>query len=280
MSRKKSKHRKKTPLTDPNQNRTTDSKNDASVRVHGAIEAHPPESLIKQHNTERKEDNTAHVAERNEDRLRDTYKLLLEGATFLAVVFYAGIAWWQGCLMKQTVQITRDNFIVDQRAWISVSIPNFFPLDGPTIPLKIQIVDTGKTIARNVRGSFIATVLNKGDMPPFDQFDDGHPHNVIHAPAVFPTATPPLEAVVTVMQYGPKVPEVIVPTQELRDKILKSGESYIVILGKITYCDVFRVKHSTTFCHGGGKALEVSGVKECIAYNDVDTNITPTADCQ
>jgi len=274
----KSKFLKEAPLTNPNQGGGKQSKEEATVYVHGAVEAHPPESLLKQHTAERKEDAATHISERNEDRRAEFRKLLLELGALVAVIVYAGIAFWQGCLMKQSVQVTQENFIKEQRAWISVVVPNFFPLDGPTIPVKIQIVDTGKTVAKNVNGDFIATVLNRGEVPGFDQYGEGHPHNKLYAGGLHPNAAPPLDATLTVVRYGPQIPEVIVPTQELREKIA-SGNSYIIFFGEITYCDVFHVKHWTKFCNGSGKALEASGVKECIAYNDVDTNITPGADC-
>lgn len=280
MSWKKPKNRKKAPLTNPDAGHPDDQKDTAHVYVHGAIEAHPPQSLLDRHNAERKEDSTTRITERKEDRGSEGKKLLLELGTFVAVAVYASVAWWQGCLLKQSIQNAQENFIKDQRAWISVSVPNFFPLDGQTIPLKIQIVDTGKTVAKNVNGDFFATVLDKGEKPPFDKFGVGHPHNRIYAGAIFPTATPPLESVVTVVKYGAGAPVVIVPDQALRDKILTTGESYIVFFGKITYCDVFHVKHWTSFCNGSGKALDLSGVKECIAYNDVDTDTEVSPDCK
>jgi hypothetical protein len=280
MSRNKSKHRKKKKLPSEKQPDGKQQKHEGGVHISGTVEVRSLDSFIRQRTTERQEDSAEHATERKQDGGRESHKILREWLTFVAVAGYAFVAAWQGCLMKETVQTTRDNFVKEQRAWISVPLPNSFPMDGPTIPIRLQLVDTGKTVAKKVNGSFIATTLNKGDKLPFDWFHDGHAYSKLYAGAVFPTANPPLETVITVVKYGPREPETVIVTPELRDRVLRSDESFIVLLGKIIYCDVFHVSHWTTFCTGSGKGIELSGVQDCMGYNDVDTNTTPSlTDC-
>ena len=185
------------------------------------------------------------------------WKVFLEVVAVLVLVVYttfAGLQW----------EAMHDALLVDQRAWVSVVVPNSFPLEGSSIPASIQIANTGKTPAKDVEGEIVATVLKKGEEPSFD-FSTGHPHNKLYAGAIFPNA--PINTTITVVRYGSEAPETIVPTPELRQQIA-NGESFIIFYGKITYVDVFGASHSTAFCTGSGSAM--GGLRKCLSYNDVD----------
>ena len=185
------------------------------------------------------------------------WKILLEVAAVVVLVVYttfAGLQW----------ESMHDALLVDQRAWVSVVVPNSFPLEGSSIPASIQIANTGKTPAKDVEGDIVATVLKKGDEPSFD-FSTGHPHNKLYAGAIFPNA--PINTNITVVRYASQAPETIVPTPELRQQIA-NGEFFIILYGKITYVDVFGASHSTTFCTGSGSAM--GDLRKCLSYNDVD----------
>jgi hypothetical protein len=196
---------------------------------------------------------------KNDSRSDSTpwWKILLEVAAVLVLVVYtpfAGLQW----------ESMHDALLIDQRAWVSVVVPNGFPLGGSSIPASIQITNTGKTPARDVEGDIVATVLKKGEEPSFD-FSTGHPYNRLYAGAIFPNA--PINTTITVVRYGSQSPETIIPTAELRQQIA-NGESYIIFYGKITYVDVFGASHWTAFCTGSGNAL--GDLKKCLSYNDVD----------
>jgi hypothetical protein len=187
-----------------------------------------------------------------------SWKILLEVTAVVVLVVYttfAGLQW----------ESMHDALLVDQRAWVSVVVPNSFPLEGSSIPASIQIANTGKTPAKDVEGEIVATVLKKGEEPSFD-FSTGHPHNKLYAGAIFPNA--PINTTITVVRYGSQAPETIVPTPELRKQIA-NGETFIIFYGKITYVDVFGASHSTAFCTGSGSAM--GDVRKCLSYNDVDT---------
>jgi len=197
---------------------------------------------------------------KDENRSQGTpwWKILLEVTAVVVLVVYttfAGLQW----------EAMHDALLVDQRAWVSVVVPNSFPLEGSSIPASIQIANTGKTPAKDVEGEIVATVLKKGEEPSFD-FSTGHPHNKLYAGAIFPNA--PINTTITVVRYGSEAPETIVPTPELRQQIA-NGESFIIFYGKITYVDVFGASHSTAFCTGSGSAM--GGLRKCLSYNDVDT---------
>lgn len=157
---------------------------------------------------------------------------------------------------------------VDQRAWVSIVIPTTFPLNGSSIPIVIQIQNTGKTPATGVEGNYIATVLKRGEKLALDDFRIGHAHNKLYVGALFPNSPVPMTSVV--VRYGPSISESIVPDDALRQDIA-NGNRFIIFYGKITYNDVFGARHWTQFCTGTGVAM-LEKLKECIAYNDVDHN--------
>jgi hypothetical protein len=163
---------------------------------------------------------------------------------------------------------SHNNFIVDERAWVSVPVPTMYPLNGTSIPAVTQITNSGRTPAKHVEGDVVATVLNKGEEPTLGDFSVGHPHERLYVGPVFPGA--PIPITITVAQYGPKTAETIVPDDALRQDIA-NGRRFIIFYGRITYYDVFGVQHWTQFCTGSGAAI-VGSLKKCISYNDVDNN--------
>jgi hypothetical protein len=163
-------------------------------------------------------------------------------------------------VMQQQVKLA-------ERAWVGYVLPTSFPLEGATTPATLQVTNFGKTPARQVEGDIIATALMKGEEPTFD-FTIGHPHNRFYAGAVFPNS--PFPVTISVARYGDK-PVAISPS-DLR-KGLESGQYFIIFYGRITYTDIFRIRHWTNFCTGSGSAMqgEPDTLKKCIRYNDVES---------
>ncbi len=172
------------------------------------------------------------------------------------------VGFLQLCVFREQLRVQK----IVERAWVNIIPPANFPLDGAFIPVAMQIVNSGKTPAKEVQGDIIATILRKGEAPNFD-YGLGHPHNRIYTGVIFPNG--PLSSTIPIVRYGPMTPEVIVPTPELRQE-LASGQSFIIVHGKITYTDTFGVQHWTKFCTG--MAAPLIDFKDCIRYNDVDDN--------
>jgi hypothetical protein len=188
------------------------------------------------------------------------WKTGLEVIAVGAACWYGWVAWNQWGAQINALK-------VDQRAWVSVPVPSVFPLNGASIPAVTQITNTGKTPARRVEGDVVATVLNKGEEPALGDFSIGHPHNRVYVGAIFPGA--PIPITITVVHYGPKMAETIVPDDTLRQDIA-NGKRFILFYGRITYYDVFGAQHWTQFCTGSGTAI-LENLRQCISYNDVDT---------
>lgn len=211
----------------------------------------------------------------------DSEKVALWSLIVTAII--AGIYYGQLRSMQESVELSRKAMKIDQRAWLVPIIPTKFPLDGPDIPATIRLTDIGKTVAINIVGHAVGMVMSKGASPAFDQFTVGHAYINIYTGAVYPNAQPPLDVPFKILNYDDqqmKFTTPVVPTPELSRQINETKEKFIILFGRIEYCDVFGVKHWATFCNGTGDALAPEGVRECINYNRADNNETPDASCR
>jgi hypothetical protein len=140
-------------LSDPKQKHASHEQNESHVKVHGAIEAHLPEGLLKKHDAERKEDSATHIAERTEDRGRETKKLLLDLLTLIAVTVYAAITFWQAILTRMAIKDSREYFTKGERPYVwnsAVQPRNMIP--NQRISADIHFVNYGKSPALEAHG--------------------------------------------------------------------------------------------------------------------------------
>jgi len=182
-------------------------------------------------------------------------------------IFISGLAlvayFTQAYYMRQAMR-------VDQRAWISIPVPNVFPLDGKTIPVNLQITDSGKTPGRITETKFVATVLEKGEKPHIGDFALGHTYNKLYVGAVFPQS--PIPFTFELKKYRDKSQETIAVDDRLRQDVAE-GKRYIILFGRIDYTDTFGIPHWYQFCNGSGSGIDPDSVHDCIFYNDFDDNV-------
>lgn len=193
--------------------------------------------------------------------LKRNYKLVLE-----STAVFVGLA----VLMVYACQlyVMQHQLKLDQRAWVGFVLPANFPLNGTSIPATIQITSFGKTPARQVEASMIATAYKKWQQPDFN-LGIGQAYNRVYTGVVFPNA--PFPITINVKKYNPSPPAEIISPADL-SKELAEGSSYIIFLGEIKYLDIFGKPHWTHFCTGTGIAMatELDILKKCTTYNDVD----------
>ncbi len=129
-----------------------------------------------------------------------------------------------------------------------------------------QLINTGKTPAKNVHGNIVVGVFKKGEPLDFT-YTPGHAHYFVQAGTIFPNGsiTESFEAI----KHGQDKAEAIIFTRPLKDELF-SGQSILVVHGKIEYSDIFGVKHWTTYCRYVLHPELIS--EECTRYNDTDDN--------
>jgi hypothetical protein len=228
------------------------------VLVSGSIQAYPPPEIEKKRDAERKQDTATHEAERQVILGRETHKIWLERLTLAAVVIYAGIAWWQGCLTRTAIRVSGEQFLLDQRPWLS---PKTVPING--------LVRSGYDMLVNL------DVENTGKSPAI------HSHGSVQACAeVCPDTFPPENVPIT-RETPPFTYKTIFPgrsqtgealtysiTQPMIDG-LNAGRCGFYVWGMIHYCDVAGYAHYQNFCWKWNKGTPAE-FDVCTTYNDGD----------
>jgi hypothetical protein len=227
---------------------------------------HPTATVPVQHEVLCQE----HLDRRKEDDMKDTMSNPVPPSDNW--IGWLGVSIAALALVTSFTQAcyTRKAMRVDQRAWVSVPFPNTFPSNGTELHAITQIIDSGKTPAKAVQGDVIATVFSKDDNLTIGDFSIGHPHERFRAPGViFPNIPMPITiAVGTYEAFGKK----IVPADESLRKDIAEGRRFILFFGRLTYSDVFGVEHFTQFCTGSGMGISSDVLRDCLKYNDVDSN--------
>jgi hypothetical protein len=163
----------------------------------------------------------------------------------------------------------------DERAWLEFRIqkPQAGGDVGPRVSsgqpldLPVQIMNSGKTVARNVVMDIFVDILDASQEANLDNVADltNHHHERSTTGTIFPSA----DYKVQITRYRDKggvgpitVPEFIA---------LNEGRSYISTYGIITYDDVFNKHRWTKFCQWGWMNASKGGfsAKKCTAFNSV-----------
>jgi hypothetical protein len=126
---------------------------------------------------------------------------------------------------------------LDQRAWVGdVRVSSFELKAGETPTLFIIVRNSGKTPALDFTDTITTSIVNRGQVPSIPQ---GQPQ----VPRIMDNLQPNAEMWLPVLP----VPPLLNITEE-QIRRFHNAESVIYILGKLSYKDVFRQNHITTFC--------------------------------
>jgi len=221
---------------------------------------------------------------------RERLKLVFEGIGLLVLTLYTIFSAFQWRTMSGQLDEMRKvtgatersinqadlNFRRDERAWIGFALPEGIQIQKeattqrPTALLvPTQTVNTGKTPAKKVTGNLAITVIKKGEKLVFE-YTSGHTNYGIYGGTMFPGGRVTLAQ--PAIRHGPKKAITIVPTDALMQEI-NQGQSFVVVYGRVTYCDIFGVSHWTTFCRYATRPGFIDYA--CMNYNDADINETP-----
>lgn len=209
--------------------------------------------------------NTPHKKHRD---WHDYTTLVLEIIGVLGLFTYTTFAALQWCAANRANEIAAANFQRDERAWMAFK----FMEGGITFTLQksflvpTQLVNTGKTPAKNVRGNIVVDVFRKGEPLNFT-YTAGHAHYAIQAGTIFPSGgiTESFEAI----KHGQDKAEPIIFTVPLKDELF-NAQAFLVVHGRIEYRDIFGAEHWTTYCRYVLHPELISS--ECTRYNNTDDN--------
>jgi len=171
---------------------------------------------------------------------------------------------------ESSVKVLQRQMRQDQRAWIKLTSPE--PLGtgaGYPIEAKIHMLNTGKTPALDYIGESIIKVFPINRETVFDYTNPDHGHST--GGILYPSDPRDMEAAMYAKEAWARTPQpdkLLLSAQELG--AFTAGKSYIVVYSRVTYYDIFGVKHWTHFCNW--TSYKPAPAKKCSEYNRVDNN--------
>jgi hypothetical protein len=211
---------------------------------------------------ERRDADTDRIGKRAEGNRQYSAQNSIRKATWWAVIaaaIYAGITFLQW-------RDANSNFKRDEQAWMAFKFSegSLTLTIGQLFLVPTELVNTGKTPAKNVHGNIVVGVFKKGEHLNFD-YSPGHANYKIAAGTIFPGGK--IMESFEAIQHGQERAEAIVFNAPLRDDIF-NGQSFIVVHGRIVYNDIFGAEHWTTYCRYVLHPELIS--EDCTRYNDTD----------
>ena len=169
---------------------------------------------------------------------------------------------------RDSVTNADSNFRQDERAWMAFKFMegNLTLTIGKSFLVPTELVNTGKTPAKNVHGNIVVGVFKKGETLDFT-YTLGHANYGIRAGTIFPTGK--IMESFEGIKHGRKQAEPIIFTAPLKDELF-NAHSFIIVHGKIIYDDIFGIEHWTTYCRYVLHPELIS--EQCTRYNDTDDN--------
>lgn len=196
----------------------------------------------------------------------DHVTLWMEIIGVIFLIAYTTVAAFQWYEMKKSTEAANRNFRRDERSWMAFKFMegNITFTMNKSFLVPTEIMNTGKTPAKNVRGNIVIGVFKKGERLDFT-YTPGHANYAITAGTIFPTGkiVESFEAI----KHGQERAEAIIFTGLLKDELV-SGQSLLVVHGRIVYNDIFGTEHWTTYCRYVLHPELIS--EECTRYNDTD----------
>jgi hypothetical protein len=163
----------------------------------------------------------------------------------------------------------RDNFMVQQRAWMKAGVDWSEFMTNSS--LKVQISNTGKSPAFNIHEIALIEIVPKKNEPSFTWKVEGKSHLDDQFGFTFPGDSEPPSPLMFFV--GVNIPRRLTPAES---KTLSDGDSYAVAWGFITYRDSFG-PHWTRFCswksfYPGNSEFNA---RSCVLWNSAGDGKSP-----
>ncbi len=156
------------------------------------------------------------------------------------------------------------NFVVDERAWLSLESDNRPELqEGQTVTSVLHVANTGKTPASNIVLHIALENLRSGESPRL-KYDI--PHWAYTSGMQWPNGRQDFTTTMFVHQAN----GFVVLTPEMHADLV-SGKSYLALYGKASYFDIFGKQHWVQLCRYYLYEPGTYNAEECSNYNSVDT---------
>lgn len=163
-------------------------------------------------------------------------------------------------------------FRTDERAWMGFSFMggNLGLTIGQSFLVPTELLNSGKTPARQIMGDIVVRVIAKGETLDFD-YTPGHGNTAyqINAGTIFPKGT--IKESFEGLVHGRK--EASFDTYKTHIRRIIGLRAFIAVYGDITYIDIFGASHWTHYCRYVTAPALIS--EQCTKYNDTDHDEAP-----
>jgi hypothetical protein len=140
---------------------------------------------------------------------------------------------------ERSIEQAERNARLDQRAWVSVEGINGFPEPRKPFLITVTLINTGKTFAKDIETVNASVIAQGGDVLDYSGEIRKNARDPNFAKYHFPLA--PNHPIDRILTTGAALSDT-----QIQD--LKSGNTYFLLWGQITYDDVFRYNRWLTFC--------------------------------
>ncbi len=178
------------------------------------------------------------------------------------LLIYVGLTVWQSISSQRSLMAIKNQFQVDQRAWLKIGYS--WPNPVTTVPATTKVVfqNTGKSVVTSIYADFSFEIV-KSDSPP--SFSLEKRHNTTSGAPLFPSDADDSHA--DLFDQKTKVPRAF-SSEEVQS--LLAGKSYVAVYGAALYTDQFGL-HWYRFCSWNAYST-ISGTAaagECVGWNRV-----------
>lgn len=195
-------------------------------------------------------------------RNTEWWMIILTGA----VAFFAGVSAWIFYLQLAEMHRTA---ILDQRAWVSLSVAWQPLIENSHLKAIIRVVNTGKTPASGVHHDFVVEKVSNSRSPTLVYSKTDPPHMATDIGLLIPNAPGNID----LMMYRRKEKETV-PYILTRTDIdeLNRGKAYVAVFAKTTYFDIYGIPHWLHFCVWHAFSSGNFDARACTEYNEIDKN--------
>lgn len=173
---------------------------------------------------------------------------------------------------QESVMAIQRQMRQDQRAWIDIEFGTFHWAPNEPLRVPFTLVNTGRTPARDVKGTAVVEKIARGQKPNFG--DSRKPVNDFGNRSLFPNS-PEQNFGFQSLQYKANTKEIGARRMSAADIAeITTGRAYIAVHGMITCQDIFKTRHWLKYCGYSAEDLILvqDSIKACTDYNDVDDN--------
>jgi len=191
----------------------------------------------------------------------------LKRGTIFAIIFaVVGLITTTASLYILHNQLKSDR--IERRAWVNVELKEIQFTENKPLMAQLSIKNTGKTPAKHMSSKFMVQNIKK-DMSPRLEFEG----------TLFNLTAGILNPEVTVTSAVPMLRDngtILKPPLLTKAEVaaIQTGETYVVVLGRIEYSDIYEIAHwhNVCFWYVSPGINRNYPTRKCVEHNDIDNN--------